>query len=152
LPIKLLLRSGHDQVATRRVASPLKHNTRFMLRYFPPERRRRLAPLFLVLGLTIVGKLAHDEMPRDQELTFVLPGSTEALRISYLAGDELVSGFERHFPSGAPALFPHVPSLSPGRYRIAVELVSRDGGVSRLDRSIDVPTEGAVRISLQEAR
>ncbi|HEY6880645.1 MAG TPA: hypothetical protein VI299_21630 [Polyangiales bacterium] len=123
-----------------------------MLRYFPPERRRRLAPVFLVLGLAIVGKLAHDEMPRDQELTFVLPPSVETLRITYNAGDELVAGFERRFPHDPPGLVSHTPSLSPGRYQLAVELVSQDGGVTRLDRSIVVPSDGPLRVSLQEER
>jgi hypothetical protein len=129
---------------------PLKHNTGFMLRYFPPERRRRWAPLFLVLGLIIVGKLAHEEMPRDQELTFALPSSVESLRVTYRAGQESIGGFERRFPEGAPAFLSHVPSLSPGRYRVAAELVNHDGGVSRLERSIDVPSEGSLRVSLRE--
>jgi hypothetical protein len=135
-----------------------------MLRYFPPERRRRLAPLFLVVGLAIVGKLAHDDMPRDQQLTFVLPSSIESLRVTYMrslaedprastgADDELITGLERHFPEGAPTFLSHVPSLSPGHYRLAVELVAQDGGVTRLQRSIDVPTEGDLRVSLREDR
>jgi hypothetical protein len=123
-----------------------------MLRYFPPERRRRLAPLFLVGALAIVGKLAHDDMPREQELTYVLPGSVQSLRVTYSAEDELITGFERHFPRGAPAFLSHVPSLSPGRYRLDVELVGQDGGVTRLDRSIDVPAEGDLRVSLREDR
>lgn len=123
-----------------------------MLRYFPPERRRRLAPLFLVLGLVIVGKLAHDEMPQDQQLTYALPSSVQSLRVTYSDGDALIAGFERQFPTGAPAFLSHVPSLAPGRYQLAVELVSADGGVTRLDRSIDVPSEGDLRVSLKEAR
>lgn len=123
-----------------------------MLRYFPPERRRRLAPLFLVLGLAIVGKLAHDEMPRDQQLTFVLPRSAEGLRVTYTAGGELYGGIERRFPEGAPRSLVHTPSLSPGRYELSVELLSSDGGVTRLERSIDVPTEGDVRVSLTGER
>ena len=132
---------------------PLKHNTAFMLRYFPPERRRRFAPVILLLGLLIVGKLAHDEMPRDQELTFVLPSANiEALRVTYSAGDELYGGIERRFPHGAPALLSHTPSLPPGRYQLSVEMMERDGGVTRLDRSIDVPFEGSLRVPLTGAR
>jgi hypothetical protein len=111
-----------------------------------------LAPLFLIGGLLIVGKLAHDDMPRDQELTFVLPGSVEALRVTYSAGGEQIAGLERRFAHGAPAFVSHTPSLSPGRYQLAVELVGQDGGVSHLDRSIDVPSEGDLRVSLRDAR
>jgi hypothetical protein len=132
--------------------SPLRHNTRFMLRYFPPERRRRWAPLFLVVGLASVGKLAHDDMPRDQELTFALPSSVASLHITYTAAGEAVTGLERRFPHGAPAFLSHVPSLPPGRYRLFVELVDQDGGVTHLDRSIDVPSEGDLRVSLREPR
>lgn len=123
-----------------------------MLRYFPPERRRRLAPLFLVLGLATVGKLAHDDMPRDQELTYALPGALSALRITYNDGEEQVVGLERRFPGGSPAFLSHVPSLSPGHYDLAIELVDQDGGVTRLDRSIDVPSEGDLRVSLRGER
>jgi hypothetical protein len=108
-----------------------------------------MAPLFLVIGLAIVGKLAHDEMPRAQELTFVLPSAeVESLRVIYSADSEFYGGFERRFPEGAPPFLVHTPSLSPGRYDVAVELLGPDGGVTHLDRSIEVPAEGALRVPL----
>lgn len=122
-----------------------------MVRYFPPERRRRLAPLFLAAGLLIVGKLAYDEAPRDQELRYVLPGShVQVLRVTYSADDELYAGLERHFPGGSPRELVHTPSLSPGRYELAIELTARDGAVTRMTRSVEVPSEGALRIRLNE--
>ncbi|MDB4973586.1 MAG: hypothetical protein JWN48_1927 [Myxococcaceae bacterium] len=124
-----------------------------MLRYFPPEKRRRFAPMVLVLGAAIVGKLAYDEMPRDEELRFELPNpNVAALRVIYSSGDELYGGFERHFPNGAPSLVSHTPSLSPGRYELAVELTEPGGKITRLTRSIEVPSTGALKIPLRGER
>jgi len=120
-----------------------------MLRYFPAERRRRLAPIFLVAGLYVVGKLAYDEAPRDQEVRYVLPDTTvHTLRVTYSSGDDLYGGLERRFPEGSPTELVHTPSLSPGHYDVAIELTGHDGQVRHLTRSLDVPTEGALRIRL----
>lgn len=120
-----------------------------MLRYFPASRRRRLAPLFLAAGLLSVGKLAYDEAPRDQEVRFLLrETSVRALRVTYSSGDELYGGLERRFPSGSPPELVHTPSLSPGRYVLAIELTGGDGTVRHLTRSMLVPSEGALRIAL----
>jgi hypothetical protein len=124
-----------------------------MLRYFPVEQRRRFAPLVLLLGFALLGKLAHDELPREEELRFELPSpNVAALRVIYSSGDELYGGFERHFPDGAPALVTHTPSLSPGHYQLAIELSDRAGKIARLTRSIEVPSSGALKIPLRGER
>lgn len=120
-----------------------------MLRYFPAERRRRLAPIFLVAGLFVVGKLAYDEAPRDQEVRYVLPDTAvQALRVTYSSGEDLYGGLERRFPEGSPSELVHTPKLSPGLYDVSIELTRGDGQVTRLMRSLKVPTEGALRIRL----
>jgi len=124
-----------------------------MLRYFPAERRRRLAPLFLVAGLLIVGKLTYDQAPRDQELRYLLPGSdVQSLRVTYSDGEELYGGLERRFPDGSPRELVHTPSLSPGHYQLAIELTGSNGEVTHLSRTVQVPSEGAVRIRLTGER
>ena len=119
-----------------------------MLRYFPPERRRRFAPLLLAVGVFSVGKLTYDQAPRDQEVHFVLPGTdVQLLRVTYTQEDELYGGLERRFPNGAPRELVHTPSLSPGRYELAIEL-TRGGETTRLMRALTVPTEGTLRVRL----
>jgi hypothetical protein len=120
-----------------------------MLRYFPAERRRRLAPLFLGVGLFVAGKLAYDEVPRDQELRFVLPeAGVQALKVTYSSSEGGYAGIEQRYPNGSPREFVHTPSLSPGRYDLSIELIGSDGQVKRLARSVTVPSEGALRIPL----
>jgi len=120
-----------------------------MLRYFPAERRRRLAPLFLVAGLFVAGKLAYDEVPRDQELRFVLPeAGVQALKVTYASSEGGYAGVEQHYPNGSPRVFVHTPSLSPGRYELSIELIEPDGRVQQLSRSVTVPSEGALSIPL----
>jgi hypothetical protein len=120
-----------------------------MLRYFPIEQRRRFAPLVLLLGVLLVGKLAYDEMPREEQLRFELPSpNVSALRVIYSSGEEQYGGFERHFPDGAPALVTHSPSLSPGRYELTIELSDQAGKIDRLTRSIEVPSSGVLKIPL----
>jgi hypothetical protein len=123
-----------------------------MLRYFPAEKRRRFAPLVLLVGLLLVGKLAYDEMPRDESLRFELPGPNVAvLRVFYSAGDDFYGGFERRFPSGSPELVTHSPQLAPGRYELAIELDDASGKTTRLHRSIEVPAAGVLKIPLTGA-
>lgn len=120
-----------------------------MLRYFPADRRRRFAPLFLLLGLVVVGKFAYQELPRDQELRYLLPGpNVESLRVTYTAEGELVGGLERHFPGEAPEVVGHTPSLAAGRYDLAIELVREGGGITHLERHIELPSDGPLRIRL----
>jgi hypothetical protein len=123
-----------------------------MLRYFPPEKRRRLAPLFLVAGMFTVGKLAYEEIPRGQDVRYVLPGTDlAAFKVSYTAEDEFYGGIERRFPNGSPREVVHTPSLSPGHYNLSIELTSRGGEITRLTRTLSVPTEGAARIRLVDS-
>jgi hypothetical protein len=124
-----------------------------MLRYFPADRRRRFAPLFLLLGLAVVGKFAYEELPRETDVRFVMPSpNVEALRVVYSSGGEFYGGLERHFPSGAPAVVGHTPSLSAGRYDLAIELTADGGGITRLHRTLEVPSEGPARIPLRGER
>jgi hypothetical protein len=123
-----------------------------MLRYFPPERRRRLAPLFLVAGLFTVGKLAYEEVPRGQDVRFILPPTKlKAVKVLYSSQNEFYGGLERHFPDGSPREVLHTPSLSPGEYDVTIELTEPDGKIKRLSRSLTVPSEGALRIRLTES-
>jgi hypothetical protein len=133
-----------------------------MHRYFPggfAAARRRLAPLFLLGGLFVVGKLAYEDVPQERELRYVLPAGGEAgareisaVRVSYQRGDTSYGGLERHFPDGPPGEFSHSPSLPAGRYDLAIELTNRAGEVTRLSRSVQLPSDGPVRVRLTEAR
>jgi hypothetical protein len=125
-----------------------------MLRYFPggfAAVRRRLAPLVLVLGLVVVGKLAYDDVPQERVLRYVLPGDdVQLLRVTYSAGSDAYGGLERRFPEGAPREFVHAPSLPPGRYELQIELTAAGGRVTRLTRSVQLPSDGPVRITMDQ--
>lgn len=124
-----------------------------MLRYFPPERRRRLAPFVLAGGLLTIGKLTYDDAPRDQEVHFLLPPTRiQALRVTYSHEDELYGGLVRRFPKGSPAELVHTTALSPGRYELAIELTSGDGEVTHLTRSLTVPNDGTLSVPLTGER
>ena len=124
-----------------------------MLRYFPPDRRRRFAPLFLLLGLAVVGKFAYEELPRETDIRFVMPSpNVEALHVVYSSEGEFYGALERHFPSGAPEVVGHTPSLAAGRYDLTIELTVDGGGITRLQRTLEVPSEGPARIALHGER
>jgi hypothetical protein len=124
-----------------------------MLRYFPADRRRRFAPLFLLLGLAVVGKFAYEEVPRETEVRFVMPSpNVEALRVIYSVEGEFYGGLERHFPAGAPEVVGHTPELASGRYDLAIELTGDDGGITRLHRTLELPSDGPASIPLRGER
>jgi hypothetical protein len=124
--------------------------------YFTPSLRRRLSPLVLVVGLLLFGKLTHEELPQEQVVRFLLTPEQQqtarALRVTYAAEGDVLSGLEQRFPGRAPAEVVHTPSLKPGRYALAIDLIGADGAVTRVDRALSVPTEAIPRISLGETR
>lgn len=123
--------------------------------YFSPKLRRRLAPLMLVVGALLFGKIAHDETPQEQlvrySLTPAQQSTAHSVRVTYTADGEVLSGLEQRFPAGAPSEFTHEPSLKPGRYGVSIDLISRDGQVTHVQRVLEVPSEATPRISLAEA-
>jgi hypothetical protein len=121
--------------------------------YFSPSLRRRLAPLLLLVGVLLFGKVAHEELPRSQEVRFVLSPeqrTASAVRVTYAERGEVLAGLERRFPGGAPAEFTHAPSLKPGRYDVAIAVTAPDGRVTHFSRALHVPAEGATRIVLRD--
>ncbi len=121
--------------------------------YFPPQLRRRLAPLMLVGGILIFGKIAHEELPQEQAVRYSLSPAQQStarrVRVTYSVDGDVLSGLEQIFPEGrAPAEFGHTPSLKPGRYQVAVDLFAGDGRITHLDKVLHVPSEGTTRISL----
>lgn len=125
-------------------------NTLSMARYFSPALRRRLAPLILVVGGLLLFRTAESEVPREQELRFVL-GPTQqnarSVRVAYLESGEQVASveFRRVALDGAPLV--HTPSLKPGPYDMAIEIVAEDGAVQTLSRHFVVPSD-PLRIAL----
>ena len=124
--------------------------------YFSPQLRRRLAPLLLVVGALLFGKIAHDEVPKDQlvrySLTPAQQSTAEAVRVTYSTDGDVLSGLEQHFPSGAPAEFTAPTLPQTWTIQVSINLIGRDGRVSRLERALEVPSEVTPRISLSEAR
>lgn len=121
-----------------------------MLRYFPARQRRRFAPLLLMAGLFVGGKLAYDEVPRDQPLRFLLPErGVRSVKVTYLSEEDVYAAIEQRYPNASPREFTHTPSLAPGQYELAIELIDQAGRVRHLARSLRVPAEGDLRIRLE---
>ncbi len=123
-----------------------------MARYFPPALRRRLAPLILVGGLLLLGHFAQTEMPRDQEVRFVLTPThrnVRAVRVAYLEEGEQVSAIEFRPGAGASRALVHRPSLKPGSYDMTIEIEDLNGHAHVLSRRLSVPSE-VVTIRLAE--
>jgi len=121
-----------------------------MARYFPPALRRRLAPLILLGGLLLLGHFAQTDMPRDQEVRFVLTPThrnVRTVRVAYLEEGEQVSGVEFRPRAEASSTLVHSPSLKPGSYDMAIEIEDQSGRVQALSRRLSVPSE-AVTIRL----
>jgi hypothetical protein len=122
---------------------------------FKESLRRRLAMPLLVLGLLGAGKLTYDETPREQPVQLDLPdamrANLEGVRLTYMEDDEAILGTEQRFAEGAPRSLRSAPTLAPGDYRLEIELARRDGAVTRLRRTITVPSEGTLHIRCDES-
>lgn len=125
-----------------------------MPRFFSSNIRRRLAPLFLVVALLFVGHFAQNDLPRDQEVRFVLTPTQQdvrVVRIRYLEAGEQVSAVEFRPRGGSPHDLVHNPSLKPGPYDMAIELEDQSGHVRALSRRLTVPSD-PVTIRLGEPK
>lgn len=112
--------------------------------------RQRLARLVGMLAVLLVAGQLAGAMPRATDVRYEVGEGQRELRVAYLGedGDE-VKGVRFGGPRGVPALVRHEVELSPGRYRI--EAVLRGAGQARLvERALEVPAEGVVRIDLRE--
>src|SRR5690606_2285221 len=69
--------------------------------------------------------------------------------IVYVRDSEEVKGVRYAYEGGAPERLLHRVELPPGRYEIVVELVEA-AAPRTLRRTLQVPTEGTVRIDLTE--
>lgn len=113
-------------------------------------RRRRLASGVLLVGLLGAAKITYDAAPREQSIHLVLHEDLRTnlggIRLTYLEGNEAVSGTEQRFKNRPPQILTSAPSLSPGHYELDIELSDLKGQVTHVRHRVTVPTEGSVRI------
>lgn len=114
------------------------------------KHRRRLAPLVLVAGALVVAPRLVGSLPREVHVRYELGpdhGGAREARIDYVLGGEAVQSVRFDYASGAPAYIDHRVSLAPGHYDVLAEVRSVDGSY-RVERGLEVPAEGMVRIAL----
>ena len=110
--------------------------------------RRRLARLVLLLAAVVVVLQVASYLPRETEVEVALGPHhrrVEEVRLSFLQQGEELRGVSFRFPEEAPAVVRHRVELSPGRYRLLIELRQRDGVTHTAERIVSVPADGAVR-------
>jgi hypothetical protein len=113
--------------------------------------RRNLARLVLVAAAAAVGLQVASYLPRETEIEIDLGsrhGDVEEVRLSYLRQGEALRGVSLRFPEGAPPRVRHRVDLSPGRYRLAIELRQRGGATRTSHRILRLPADGTLRVSV----
>jgi hypothetical protein len=118
------------------------------------RHRKRIATLVLFVGLAIVG-VKSEGVPRDTSVAVPLGDDhaqvTEA-RIDYLSERRIAHTVTLRWPEGAPSLVRHDVELLPGDYDVHVRLNERDGTQRDLEGHVHSPSEGVVRLALEEDR
>lgn len=120
-------------------------------RHFVLTQRRRLATLFLLLGIVVIGKGFVTEWPREREVHYVFDAGLahcKQARIDYLSEGEVVSALQVGFPDGVPTRVVHHPTLADGRYDVTIDLSLEGGQVDRHRRVLEVPYEGVMRFQV----
>ncbi len=111
-----------------------------------------MAPFILVIGLLLAGRSVQIEMPRDQEVRFVLSPTqrnVRSVRVAYLEAGEAISVVQfqpaansedgSDQPYQAPLV--HTPSLKPGPYDVTIDIEDHNGVVRSISRRLIVPSE-----------
>jgi len=122
------------------------------IRHLFVDQRRRLASLFLVLGVLLLARHFAGNWPREREVRYELDANLQACeiaRMDYLEDGESIGSVQLRFPAGAPAEVVHRPTLPSGRYDVTIELTFPNGITRRTQRALDVPVEGAMRMPLR---
>jgi hypothetical protein len=114
------------------------------------DRRRRVAPIVMIVGLLVVGGQLFGVVPRETEVRYRLGpehGDVTSARIAYVADGEEALGARFDWHDGAPESVHHTVSLIPGRYEVRAEL-SGPGVARDVVRALTVPADGVVTIEL----
>jgi len=113
-----------------------------------------IAKAVLVLAVFGVGGELLGAWPRDVDVDLLLGpdhGSVRELRVAYVQQGEEVQGVRLTYPAGAPARVRHRARLGPGQYELRVEISAGEGARRLESRSLQVPTDGALRVDLAPA-
>ena len=124
------------------------------IRAFLARHKGRVGrPLVLVLALLALVPL-WKAAPRTTALAVSLgPDHAEVrrARLEVLDGDDTVRVVDLRFGGeGAPATLREDVELSPGEYRLALDLRLDDGRWERRVGQVEAPAEGVVRVAMRE--
>jgi hypothetical protein len=111
--------------------------------------RARFSPLILMVGAVIVGSQLVGGVPREVEVECSLGPQHESVtsaRVAYLLAGREVHSLTMRYPTGAPGYLRHEPTLAPGSYRVAVELVHSSNDPDQFGADVNIPADGRVRI------
>jgi len=115
--------------------------------------RKRLSRLLVVVLLLAVGTELAPVVPRDVEVEFALGpdhGDIVQIRVGYVQDGHVFQSVRFDHPDGAPGVIVHRLSLPTGAYEVTVELLHRDGGERRVQRRLESPSEGRLRLLVGE--
>jgi len=115
------------------------------------SKRKRFAPVVLVVGAAVVGLRTMDAVPKNTEITFGFGpehADVKAANISYLLDGEAAARVEFHWPAGAPKVVDHSVTLAKGQYEVRAELDEGPTNHVVVLRKLRIPAQGRVHIDL----
>ena len=120
----------------------------FLARY----RDRVGRPLLILLALLALLPLLN-AAPRTTSLAVPVGpehGEVREARLEVLDGEQAVRVVDLRFDDGAPATLRRDVDLTPGAYRVALELHLADGRWQRRVGDVEAPADGVVTVSMRE--
>lgn len=118
--------------------------------FFVRHRRRVFFVLLVGVALGAWSDLSA-RFPREMEVEFALGNDHQQvaeLRVAYLRGNEEFAGASFAFPTGAPERVRHRVKLPAGKFELRCELRTQNGASRLIQRPLQSPAEGVVRVAL----
>ena len=107
----------------------------------------------LAAGVVFAALKLWPNWPRELEVEYQLGAEHSEIvefRVAYLQGSQELQGVRFSFPEGAPDAVRHRLTLPAGTFVLHCELRDRAGTARAVTRRLHTPTEGAVRILLDD--
>jgi hypothetical protein len=112
--------------------------------------KRRIATVFAVLGMVLVGGHLARVWPRTVEVAYSLDPGIVEVSVDYLQEGEAVASARFKQPDAKTTVVRHAVRLQPGEYQARITLYPSEGPAIEHTKMLVVPADGLTDFDLKQ--